>query len=222
MRTLYHLWMSPFCRKVRIFLGEKKLEHDLRIENVWDRRDEFLALNPAGAVPVLVEGDGAAISGSDVICEFLDEVHNDPPLIGRTPMIRAEARRLAAWFDEKFNHEVTENLVGEKLLKRFLGQGEPSSARVRAGHANIHHHLAYVAFLVERRRWLAGDDFSLADAAAVAHLSCVDYLGDVPWGDHPEAKEWYARAKSRPSLRSILADRMPGFPPPRHYADLDF
>ena len=179
MRTLYHLWMSPFCRKARIFLGEKRLEHELRIENIWERREEFLALNPAGTVPVLVEIDGTAISGADVICEFLDEVHDDPPLIGRTPVIRA-------------------------------------------GHANIHMHLNYVSFLVERRRWLAGDDFSMADVAAAAHLSCVDYLGDVPWEDHPEARDWYARVKSRPSMRSVLSDRMPGFPPPRHYADLDF
>ncbi|MEQ9556193.1 MAG: glutathione S-transferase family protein [Rhodospirillales bacterium] len=222
MRTLYHLWMSPFCRKARIFLGEKRLEHELRIENIWERREEFLALNPAGSVPVLVEIDGTAISGADVICEFLDEVHDDPPLIGRTPVIRAEVRRLTNWFDEKFNREVTDNLVGEKLLKRFLGQGEPKGARIRAGHANIHMHLNYLSFLIERRRWLAGDDFSMADVAAAAHLSCVDYLGDVPWEDHPEARDWYARIKSRPSMRSVLSDRMPGFPPPRHYADLDF
>ena len=130
MRTLYHLWMSPFCRKARIFLGEKRLEHELRIENIWERREEFLALNPAGTVPALVEIDGTAISGADVICEFLDEVHDDPPLIGRTSVIRAEVRRLTNWFDEKFNREVTDNLVGEKLLKRFLGQGEPKGASV--------------------------------------------------------------------------------------------
>ncbi|MEK9673700.1 MAG: glutathione S-transferase family protein [Rhodospirillaceae bacterium] len=222
MRTLYHLWLSPFCRKARIVLGEKKLEHELRIENIWERREDFLALNPAGTLPVLMENDGTAISGSDVICEFLDEVHEDPPLFGRTPVIRAEARRLANWFDEKFNREVTDNLVGEKIIKRFLGQGEPKSLKIRAGHTNIHHHLVYIEFLVERRRWLAGDDFSIADAAAAAHLSCIDYLGDVPWEDHPEAKDWYARLKSRPSMRSILNDRVPGFPRPKQYADLDF
>ena len=222
MRILYHLWMSPQCRKVRVALLEKRLEFDLRAENVWERRDEFLALNPASDIPVLVETDGTALSGSDAICEFLDEVHPEPPLIGHRPIARAEVRRLVHWFDEKFNAEVTENLVGEKMTKRYLGKGGPSSKAVRAGHANIHSHLDYIGYLTERRTWLAGDDFSLADIAAAAHLSSIDYLGDVPWAEHEEAKDWYARIKSRPSFRSILEDNIPGAPPQKHYANLDF
>lgn len=222
MRILYHLWMSPQCRKVRVVLKEKGLEFELRAENIWERRDEFLALNPAGDIPVLVEPDGTAISGGDAISEFLDEVHPNPPLIGGQALGRAEVRRLVHWFDNKFDKEVTENLVGEKLMKRFLGQGAPLSKAVRAGHANIHHHLDYIGYLIERRRWLAGDDYSLADIAAAAHLSTVDYLGDVPWTEHEEAKDWYARIKSRPSFRSLLEDNIPGAPPPKHYADLDF
>ncbi|HIM76703.1 MAG TPA: glutathione S-transferase family protein [Rhodospirillales bacterium] len=222
MRILYHLWMSPQCRKVRVALLEKRLEFDLRAENVWERRDEFLALNPASDIPVLVEEDGTALSGSDAICEFLDEVHPEPPLIGHQPIARAEVRRLVHWFDEKFNAEVTENLVGEKMTKRYLGKGGPSSKAVRAGHANIHSHLDYIGYLTERRTWLAGDDFSLADIAAAAHLSSIDYLGDVPWAEHEEAKDWYARIKSRPSFRSILEDNIPGAPPQKHYANLDF
>jgi len=214
--------MSPQCRKVRVALLEKRLEFDLRAENVWERRDEFLALNPASDIPVLVEEDGTALSGSDAICEFLDEVHPEPPLIGHQPIARAEVRRLVHWFDEKFNAEVTENLVGEKMTKRYLGKGGPSSKAVRAGHANIHSHLDYIGYLTERRTWLAGDDFSLADIAAAAHLSSIDYLGDVPWAEHEEAKDWYARIKSRPSFRSILEDNIPGAPPQKHYANLDF
>lgn len=222
MRTLYHLWLSPFCRKVRITLLEKKIEFQMRIENVWERRPEFLALNPAGEVPVLVEPDGTALSGSDAICEFLDEIHAEPSLIGRSALERAEVRRLVAWFDQKFNHEVTENLVGEKIMKRFLRLGEPNSQAIRAGHANIRHHLDYVSYLIERRKWLAGESLSLADIAATAHLSAVDYVGDVPWDGYEAAKDWYVRVKSRPSFRPILADRIPGVPPPKHYADLDF
>ena len=107
-------------------------------------------------------------------------------------------------------------------MKRFLGLGEPNSSAIRAGHANIHYHLEYIGWLTDRRRWLAGDDFSLADIAAASQISAVDYLGDVPWEDHKGAKDWYARVKSRPSLRPILADLIPGIVPPKHYADLDF
>jgi glutathione S-transferase len=222
MRILYHLWMSPPCRKVRIVLCEKQLEFELRAENVLERRPEFLALNPEGNIPVLVENDGMAISGSDAISEFLDEVHPDPPLIGRQALARAEVRRLVHWFDVKFDAEVTENLVGQKMTKRYLGQGAPDSGAVRAGHANIRHHLDYIGYLTERRRWLAGDDFSLADITAAAHLSSVDYLGDVPWAEYIEAKDWYARVKSRPSFRTLLEDNIPGVPPQKQYANLDF
>ena len=222
MRVLYHLWLSPDCRKVRVALLEKELDFELRAEYIWERRDEFLALNPAGDVPVLVVSDGSALSGSNAICEFLDEVHPDPPLIGRQALGRAEVRRLVHWFDGKFDSEVTENLVGEKMMKRLLGQGAPNSKAVRAGHANIHHHLDYIGYLTERRIWLAGDTFSLADITAAAHLSTIDYLGDVPWKEHEEAKDWYARVKSRPSFRALLEDNVPGAPPQRHYANLDF
>src|SRR5271170_357837 len=190
MRTLYHLWLSPFARKVRVILKEKHLEFEMRVEKVWERRPEFLALNPAGEVPVLVEPDGTALSDANVIAEYLEEVYPDRPLLGATATARAECRRLIAWFDIKFNREVTYNLVEEKMMKRFLGLGEPSSQAIRAGYANIRYHL--------------------------------DYIGYVPWADYEPAKDWYARVKSRPSFRPILADHIPGAAPPRHYADLDF
>ena len=222
MQTLYHLWLSPFCRKVRIVLHEKKIDVDLKVENVWERRKEFLALNPAGEVPVLLEPGGTALSGSNVISEFLDEIHPEPALIGRHPLERAEVRRLVHWFDGKFNAEVTENLVGEKVMKRFLGLGAPDSNAIRAGQNNINTHLSYISYLIERRRWLAGNELTLADIAAAAHLSTIDYLGDVPWADHHPAKDWYARIKSRPSFRSLLSDHIPVAPPSKHYANLDF
>ncbi len=222
MRTLYHLWLSPFCRKVRIALAEKGLDVDLKAENLWERRDEFVAMNPAGEVPVLVEEDGLTLSDSTAICEYLDETFPDPMLYPGDAAARAEIRRLVAWFDGKFNREVTENLVGEKIMKRFLRMGEPNSRAIRAGKANIQVHLQYITWLTERRTWLAGDNFSLADITAAAHFSSVDYLGDVPWEKFEAAKIWYARVKSRPSFRAILADHIPGEPPPRHYADLDF
>jgi glutathione S-transferase len=222
MRTLYHVWLSPFCRKIRILLAEKKLEFQTEVEPVWERRPGFLALNPAGDVPVLMETDGTVVCDSAAIAEYLEEVYPEPPMIGTAPAARAEVRRLVAWFDRKFNSEVTENLVGEKIVKRLSAAGQPDSTAIRAGLSNIQYHLAYIAYLMDRRVWLAGERMTLADIAAAAHLSCVDYLGDVPWDAHPGAKDWYARIKSRPSFRSILADQVPRMNPPKAYADLDF
>lgn len=222
MRTLYHLWLSPGCRAVRIMLGEKKIECHLQTENVWERRNEFLAINPAGEVPVFVEPDGTALSGGTVICEYLDEAYPEPPLLGSSPLARAEVRRLVHWFDTKFNLEVTENLLGEKMMKRFLGLGEPDAAAIRAGYKNLRTHLDYLTYLIERRNWIAGDDLSLADITAAAQLSSLDYIAEVPWEDNETVKTWYSRIKSRPSFRTILTDHIAGAPPPNHYANLDF
>ena len=222
MRTLYHLWLSPFSRKVRLVLKEKTLDFDMKVEPVWERRAEFLALNPAGDVPVLVEPDGATLCDATAIVEFLEETYPERPLIGSNAAERAETRRLVAWFDVKFNREVTVNLVDEKMMKRFLGLGQPNSQAIRAGCQNIKHHLDYIGYLTDRRKYLAGDAFGLADITAAAHLSSVDYLGDVPWEQHDGAKDWYARVKSRPSFRPLLTDHIPGAAPPKHYADLDF
>jgi glutathione S-transferase len=142
--------------------------------------------------------------------------------LGKNPLARAEVRRLVGWFDRKFYTEVTSFLVGEKALKHLTGTGEPDSVMIRTGCYNIRGHLDYIGWLTERRNWLAGDGLTFADLAAAAQLSVVDYLGDVPWKTHEPAREWYARIKSRPAFRCLLGDHIAGFPPPRHYADLDF
>lgn len=223
MMLLFHQWVSPGSRKIRLMLKEKNLDFDLQIEKTWERRPEFLALNPAGDVPVLLVEPGAyPLCDATAIAEYLEETFADRPLLGQTALERAEIRRLIGWFDVKFNREVTQNLVDEKISKRLTGLGHPNSQAIKAGYANIHYHLDYIAYLADRRSYLAGAEFSLADITAAAHLSCVDYIGDVPWDEHPGAKEWYARVKSRPSFRPLLADHIPGMPPPRHYADLDF
>ena len=222
MRTLYHFWISPACRKVRLALAEKELKFELKIEKPWERRPGLLARNPAGEVPVLIDENEITLADSQAICEYLEETYEDIRLLPEDRLDRAETRRLIGWFDRKFFSEVTDNLVEEKIMKRLTKSGTPNTAAIRAGHHNIHYHLEYISYLVERRSWLAGDQFSLADIAAAAQLSSVDYLGDVPWEQHPSAKIWYARAQSRPSFRAILADNLPGMPAPSHYADLDF
>ncbi len=222
MRYLYHLPLSAACRKVRLVLAEKKLPFELRLEKVWEQREDYLDLNPAGTVPTLLEDNGLAVPNSGVICEYLEEAYPDTPLMGTTLAERVEVRRLLAWFDEKFNAEVTRNLTGEKYLKRMANRGEPDAALLRFGYASLKPHLDYLGWLAEHRRYLAGTTISLADFSAAAHLSVLDFTGDVDWARSPPAREWYARMKSRPSFRALLNDRVPGMTTPAHYADLDF
>lgn len=223
MRVLYHHPLCPFSRLVRVVLGEKKLEFESRIEKFWEARPEFVALNPSSEVPVLVEDNGVVLADAIAIAEYLNEVHRDPQVLPTDPALRAEARRLVGWFCHKFYNEVTDNLVGQKVFRRLGSHhSEPDSTRIRLAFSLIRAHLDYIGWLTERRAWLAGSVFSLADIAAAVQLSCLDFIGDVPWEEHPAAKDWYARVKSRPSFRPLLADHLPGLPPPRHYADLDF
>ena len=223
MRLLYHLPLSPYARKVRLVLAEKRLPFELQVEKVWQRRPEYLALNAAGTVPTLVDENGAAVADSGVICEYLEEAYPDSPaLLPEGLQERAEVRRLVAWFDGKFGSDVSRNLLGEKFMKRLLGHGNPDAAALRAGYANLRHHLEYIGWLAETRRWLAGDELSLADFAAASHLSALDFASDVDWSMSESARDWYARVKSRPSFRPLLMDQVPGVTPPAHYADLDF
>ena len=221
MRLLYHLPLSPYARKIRLVLAEKRLAFELRVEKPWDRRPDYLDLNPAGTVPTLLD-DELAVPDSNVICEYLEEAYPDTPLLGRTLAERVEVRRLVAWLDGKFAQEVTRHLYGEKIIKRMSGAGQPSASTLRVGFLNLKTHLAYIGWLAETRKWLGGSSISLVDLAAAAHLSTLDFCGDVDWSVSQPARDWYARMKSRPSFRPILTDRVPGVIPPEHYADLDF
>jgi len=221
MVRLYHVALSPFCRKVRLTLAEKRVEVELVEERYWEQGPDFLRRNPAGKVPVM-KWDNRTMSESQAICEWLDETIPQPSLIPRDADARYEVRRLCAWFDDKFHGEVTSKLLYERVNKKIMGLGYPDSKAVKAGATRIKYHLDYMGWLLEQRRWLAGDAMTLADFAAAAHLSCLDYNSDVDWNRSAAVKEWYAKIKSRPSFRSLLADQVPGFPPPAHYADLDF
>jgi glutathione S-transferase len=230
MITLYHHPFCPHSRFVRLVLAEFGHEPDLIEERTWERRREFLLLSPEGATPLLVEGEMATAPGANLIAEYLDETQGaalgDRRLMPEDARSKLETRRLMNWFNYKFFEEVSSWLVGEKIYKRFRsssqGGGGPDMEAVRAARANLRYHLRYIGHLMRSRNWLAGDRMTFADLAAAAHLSCVDFLGDVPWAEDEMAKDWYARIKSRPAFRTLLTDTLPGIRPAPAYADLDF
>lgn len=222
MLTLYHSPLSASSRKLRVMLKEKNIAHSLQEEEFWKRRQAFFALNPAGEVPVLVDEAIKPVCGAYAISEYIEEKYPEVQFFGATPEERAEVRRLVDWFDVKFDREVTQLIVFEKVFKRLMGYGTPSSDAMRAGRQNLLYHLDYMKFLLNLRNWLAGEYLTLADITAAAHLSALDYLGDVPWDHAPAVKEWYTLIKSRPSFRGVLEDRILGFKPPAHYDNPDF
>jgi glutathione S-transferase len=230
MLTLFHYPFCPHSRFVRLVLEELGLQVRLAEERTWERREEFLTLNPAGTTPVLVEDAAPPVPGAAIIAEYLNETRRE--VVARYRLMpegagaRVEVRRLTAWFNEKFFEEVSGPLVMERVYKRYIpsarGGGSPDTEAMRAARNNIKYHLAYIGWLARTRDWLAGEYLTYADLAAAAHLSAVDYLGDVPWHEDETAKDWYARIKSRPAFRALLAETLPGLPAAPSYANLDF
>mgnify|MGYP000647949667 FL=1 len=222
MNTLYHLPFSANSRLVRIALSEKQIDVKLIVEPVWERRTSFLSLNPEGQVPVFLTGQNISLSGASVIIEWLEDISSEHSLIGNDINFRAEARRIMLWFNNKFSLEVESSIVYEKIMKVFMGKGNPDANILRVGRKNLITHMQYINWLSKNRDWLAGNSYSIADISAAANLSILDYLGEINWREYSFAKEWYARVKSRPSFRSVLLDKIPGLLPPKYYSDLDF
>ncbi|TPW28381.1 glutathione S-transferase family protein [Pararhizobium mangrovi] len=230
MPHLHHHPMSAASRFVRLILGEYGFDTELVEVEPWSRAPEFLAINPAGTLPVYMDDSMRAIVGAGVIAEFVDETHGvlkrDRRLTAEDPFERAEIRRLVDWFLFRLEQDVTRPLARERVHKLTMppsrGGGAPDSKAMRTARANIREHMKYVAWLAATRNFLGGDRLSYADLAGAASLSVLDYLGEIDWADVPQAKDWYQRMKSRPAFRPLLADRVRSLAPVSHYADLDF
>ncbi len=222
LSELFHDPMSPFCRKVRVCLDELGVDFSLIRGDSLPQQEKFADLIPAGEVPVLIDGSGPALADSQAIVEYLQDTRKKPDLLGKNPAERAETRRLVAWFDGKMYEDVTRIIIEEKIHKWRQKRGKPNSAMLAAARGALRLHLNDMERLLATRFWLAGECFSLADISAASQISCIDYVGDIPWAYPRATREWYARIKSRPSFRSILHDRLAGMPPHDHYADPDF
>ncbi len=203
MRRLIHLLFSPTSRLVRLMLGEKRIACDLSAPD-----------DPCAHLPIFIDLDGPAVAGLWAIIDHLENEYPEHPLLPEDATVRAEALRLFDWAMTNFHEEATKRIV---FIRR-----SPNMETVRLGRAALKAVLPGLGTLAESRGFLAGRDVSLADLAVVAHLSALDYYGEVPWTDVPAVTEWYSRMKSRPSFRPLLADRVPGQPPVPHYAELDF
>ena len=214
MRRLVHITLSPACRVARLALGEKRLACDL-----------VAADDPLAHLPVFVDLDGTMVAGLWAIIDHLEAGHPEHLLVPEDLAERGEALRLLDWAMTSFHEFVTKRIVFEKGTQSQTGAASrraPNMETVRMGRDALRASLSELAPLAEARGFLAGRDLTLADLAMGAHLSALDYFGEVPWAEFPHLTEWYTRLKSRPSFRPLLSDRVPGQPPALHYAELDF
>jgi len=225
MYRLYYHPLCPFSRKVRAHLQAKEVDFELVLENFWERRKEFISMNPAGTIPILFDNSKAVVvCGSAIIVEYIEEKHSESrSLLGESIAKKAETRRVENWFDEKFYQEVSKHVLNERYFNRYLpGLRSPNSDILRVARRNLGVHLNYIEYLLETRKYLAGESISVADYAAASQLSSLDYFGDINWQHHQSAKDWYSLIKSHKAFGEILKDRLPGINPPEWYSKLDF
>ena len=222
---MYKIYYMPMCaasRAARIILKEKSIEFYSINEPIWQRRIEFLKMNPEGELPVILDDKNTKIIGYFSLAYFLEENEKQKNLVGKCPFSRLEVRRICKWFDNKFNKEVYENIVEERVFKNLKGLGNPSSEFLKAGRSNLKNHENYIEWLLNNSTFIAGEFFSIADIICAAYISTLDYLGEIDWARINHTKKWYAKIKSRPSFRDILEEKLFTIPSAKHYKNLDF
>ncbi|HAJ04228.1 MULTISPECIES: glutathione S-transferase family protein [unclassified Brevundimonas] len=219
--VLYHFAFDPGSRCARLALGEAKIAVRETPVKPWEDDCPLHGLNPSGMPPVLKVGD-LVLCESAAILGWVDDQTEGKLLFTRDDAERAEMRRLTGWFERKFTDEVQAVLLHERMEKPLLRLGPPEARALRAGREALKGHLAELEGLTQGRDWLAGRRLGQADLVAAAHLSVLDYFGEIAWATYPALKDWYVRMKCRPCFRALLADRLPGQPPVAHYDDLDF
>lgn len=214
MRRLIHLVFQPASRLVRLMLGEKRLV-----------ADPYMADDPQAHLPVFVDLDGTAVTGLWAILDHLEGNYPEIPLVPEDAGERGEALRWLDWTLTVMGGQVTDRIVHEKANPRFTGapsRSTPDMNVIRSGRETLRALMPALGTAVDGTGNLAGRAISIADLALAAQFSALDYFGEVPWDENQPLREWYMRMKSRPSFRSLLADRVPGQPPIKYYADLDF
>ena len=214
MRRQIHLMLSPSCRLARLMVGEKRVACDPAMSD-----------DPWQSMPIFTDMDGTRCEGVWAILDHLEHHYPDHPLAPADDAARLACLRWVDWAMGPFHEQVTQRIVYEKAAPRFTGAGfsrAPDMNVIRAGREELKLALKAIGMAAETNGNLACRETTLGDLAVAAHLSALDYFGEVPWTDFPTAAEWYVRMKSRPAFRSLLADRVPGQPPVSHYAELDF
>lgn len=223
-RLLQHR-LDPAARLARLMLAEYGVPVDLEDVKPWLREERILEINPAALGPIMIDEGEPPVVGGLAILHAIEDRWSPSAVAGLFPAPardRAEMWRLLDWVLLKLNDEVTRYVFEEKIIKRDKRGATPDPAVLRVAKANLTEHLLYFNWLFATRHWVAGDVMTLADFALAAHLSTLDYMGDVAWDTSEETKQWYARIKSRPAFRTLLNDRVAGMPAANGYADLDF
>ncbi|WP_339414271.1 glutathione S-transferase family protein [Pseudomonas sp. EA_35y_Pfl2_R5] len=203
--TVYGAPLSPFVRKVRLFMAEKSLEYQLEIVLPFGQPAWYRELNPLGRIPAFKDGD-FTLADSSVICQYLDDKYPErPSLLGQNAEQRAQVRWLEKYADYELAPLCTFSVFRNRALKPSMGQSCDEAAVQKALHEKLPAHFDYLEQTLGSAEYLVGDSLTLADLALACQLINMQH-----GGEQLDAQRWpnlsahYARITARDSVQSVL------------------
>ena len=221
MITLYHYYLCSSSRYIRLILEEHKISYQTQLENYWKPQNDFLELNPAGHLPVLVNEENFPVIGANACVEYIKDLELRSNFFVDNYKEKAEINRLVHWFEVIFKKEVFDPIIYEKVYSRIVENITPNSENIRAALQNLDFHIQYFNYLLNNKNYFIKDELTYLDFLAAANFSVLDYLGLLNLKSHESIREWYFKLKSRPSFRTLLKDQIVGLNPHENYKNMD-
>ncbi|MDX1368404.1 glutathione S-transferase family protein [Pseudomonas sp.] len=202
--TVYGAPLSPFVRKVRLFLAEKDLEYSLEIILPFGQPAWFRDLSPLGRIPALKDGD-FSLADSSVICQYLEDNYPEHPLLGRNAEQRARVRWLEKYSDYELAPLCTFSVFRNRALKPSMGQPCDEAAVQSTLTEKLPAHFDYLEQTLGTAEYFVGDSLTLADLAFACQMINMEH-----GGEQLDAQRWpnlaalYRRVNARPSVQALL------------------
>ena len=192
---------SPYVRKVRVVMAEKKLDYEFALENVWAADSAILESNPLGKVPCLIMEDGGAMFDSRVIVEYLDTLTPVGKLI---PVQGRERAEVKCW--EALADGVSDAAVLVRLEKTQRPEAQQNSAWVERQMLKVHAGIKAMSTGLAETAFCAGNQYTLADVAVCCTLGWVGLrFPEIDWrGDYANLAKLFDKVSERPSFKDTV------------------
>jgi glutathione S-transferase len=195
--------IGPNPRVVKMFAAEKGLDIDhvaVDLMGGENRQPGYGAVNPSQTLPALEVDEGLVIAEITAICEYLEELHPEPPLIGSTPIQRAETRMWTRRIDLGIAEPMTNGFRYSQGLRMFQSRVHCIPQAADDLKTIAQEKLAWLDGLIDGREWIVGDRFTLADILLAVFLDFGGQVGQTLNPANTNLVAWFDRAKARPSF----------------------
>jgi glutathione S-transferase len=198
---LYHNPLSPNVRRVRLTAAVLELpleEKVLDFSKGEHKNPEYLALNPNGAVPTLVDGD-FVLTESRSIMQYLASKRPDSGLLPRDEAQRADVTRWQFWDATHFSPQLG-TLTFEKVLKVMMGLGEPNTVKIEEALSNFRRFAGVLDKRLEGKTYVVGNALTLADLTLASSLMYAQQT-EAPVAEFPNVQAWLSRITTLPAWK---------------------